>query len=161
LQALVWIAFTSPLGRAVRTRSGRHQGNPLLGRMDRRRLGPTARGSVPRLQAASLVGTSCSRAEPPPGMATRLPGRSPGFLPLRRLRGPVDRDHACRQPRTANRQRTAGASRKFSWPAIARPGWARRSASPSAPLASSAPSTCGSARPIKISPDPRPPPDPS
>ena len=34
----------------------------------------------------------------------RLPGRSPGFLPLRRLRGPVDRDHACRQSRPANRQ---------------------------------------------------------
>ncbi len=54
---------------------------------------------------------------------------------------------------------TAGSSRKFSWPAIARPGWARRSAYPSAPLASSAPSTSGSARPIKISRDPRPPPD--
>ena len=33
-----------------------------------------------------------------------------------------------------------GSSRKFSWPAIARPEGARRSAYPSAPLASSAPS---------------------
>jgi len=31
-------------------------------------------------------------------------GGPPGFLPLRRLRGPVDRDHACHQPRPANRQ---------------------------------------------------------
>jgi len=66
-----------PQARRQRRDRGRHQGNPLLGRMDRRRLGPTARGSVPRLQTTSLVGTSCSRAEPSPGMATRLPGRSP------------------------------------------------------------------------------------
>ena len=78
------------------------EGNALLGRVDRRRLGPAARGSVPRLQAASAVGTSCSRAKPSPGVAPRLPGRSAGLLPLRRLRGPVDRDHARRQPRPAH-----------------------------------------------------------
>ncbi len=68
---------------------------------------------------------------------------------------------ACGKETPIATARTAGSSRKFSWPAIARPGWARRSASPSAPLASNAPSTCGSARPMKISRDPRPPPDPS
>ena len=55
--------------------------------------------------------------------------------------------------------RTAGSSRKFSWRAIALPGWVPRSASPSAPLASSALSTSGSVRLRKISRDPRPPPD--
>ena len=43
-----------PQARRQRRDRCRDEGNPLIGRVDRRRLDPIARGSVPRLQAASL-----------------------------------------------------------------------------------------------------------
>ena len=78
-----------PQARRQRRHRRRHEGDALLGGVDRRRLGAAARGAIPRLQAARAVAAAGPGAEPPPGMARRLPGRPAGLLPLRRLRRPA------------------------------------------------------------------------
>ena len=88
--------------RQRRDRRG-HERNALVRGVDRRRLGPAARGSVSRLQTAPAFPAPRSWPEPSPGVAGRLPRRRAGLLPLRWLRFPTDRDHARGQPRTANR----------------------------------------------------------
>ena len=107
--------------RQRRDRRG-HERNALVGGVDRWRLGPVARGSVSRLQTAPTVR---SRRAPDQShhqeWLAACRGGAAGLLPVRRLRLPVDRDHARGQPRACE-----PAGRSSGMPKPWRPGAAPR-----------------------------------